>query len=486
MVGRKAKLASSSSDKNTDKSKNHGDANHKLKRTKTHKSKNAHKQPKNPNLPQDNLEERKIMESSQSIFYSTLLSSDYKNIPVIEKPENHILNDSISGDLSRLKADEAKAEKINAKYAKLMDEYNDRKSETNSKKTNHDIEKNKMIENYLKSDLNKLKTDEKKAEFLNKKYSGIIDKLNEADDSEIEPTSPSDEVSGAPIKKGLFGFLFNKKPLANQDVLIDIPEPVSQIDPDPDKSNDDFDYKMQRIEREKEALNKRESELDELKDQLLEEKKLIASQNKEFEENISNSDEIGNLSKTLKILKLSVEKLRMQEERHVKKLSELDKEISMKTSEYDAREKKLDLWESRLNNREKDLDERENILLTMQADIIKERRELDNREFSLYMKEELAGSNVDYSESQHNNHAEFKSKRSNSDNSDVFQVELLIEQTIELLKNSHVKDAKLAYNRLVTKFNDLKCSADEKRRLHLLLLELYNDISITELSKRKI
>ncbi|MFP4112097.1 MAG: hypothetical protein ACLFUO_03785 [Candidatus Woesearchaeota archaeon] len=237
--------------------------------------------------------------------------------------------------------------------------------------------------------------------------------------------------------------------------------------------------KFMRIEKEKHALDKREEELKEMRDEFRSERERFMIEQKAFESKISEFEKLKKENKNARILDISVEKLKEKEKTLLESVRRLEREIKDKSSNFESRSEKLSSWEAALDKREHELDERENLLLTMQTDIIRERRELDDREFQIYMKEELAHiptklSGKDYEAEQAR--ARFEQQLSPRS----FHLRSMINQARHMLINGKIKDAKYNYNRIVKDFETSDLDTSEKKKLHLMILELYNDVHLAE------
>ncbi|MFP4401181.1 MAG: hypothetical protein ACLFPQ_04840, partial [Candidatus Woesearchaeota archaeon] len=56
----------------------------------------------------------------------------------------------------------------------------------------------------------------------------------------------------------------------------------------------------------------------------------------------------------------------------------------------------------------------------------------------------------------------------------------MINQARHMLINGKIKDAKYNYNRIVKDFETSDLDTSEKKKLHLMILELYNDVHLAE------
>lgn len=232
-----------------------------------------------------------------------------------------------------------------------------------------------------------------------------------------------------------------------------------------------------RLEREQDALAHRESELEQTREEFQNEREHFEADREEFEEKLEEIKQTKRGGKDIRLLQLTIEKLKERERSQLTALRKLDEKLNQKKYDYETQVQKLTEWEERLTKKERELDERENVLLTMQTEIIKERRELDDREFAVYMKEELAQMpsrlvNKDFEAEQVRMKMDLTPRN--------IYLQNLVQQTRELLVNGHYTDAKVSYNRLVKQFQDADLGTEEKKRLHLLILELYNDIHVAE------
>lgn len=177
-----------------------------------------------------------------------------------------------------------------------------------------------------------------------------------------------------------------------------------------------------------------------------------------------------------------ISKLQLKKEKLQKEVKDLEKEHERLKTSFDDKKAELSRKEKELDKRHKDLDERENILLTLQTDLIRERKELDNREFKLFMSKQNAEvsnpPNVDLSLKE-----DMKSiPQGLSD--ERMKLEQMMNQTRTLAINNDIDMAKKNYNRLVERFQEAELSPNDRKILHLSIRELYNDISLIVNSHR--
>lgn len=171
-----------------------------------------------------------------------------------------------------------------------------------------------------------------------------------------------------------------------------------------------------------------------------------------------------------------VSTLEARKEKIRKEIKELEKELSERKAEYEDKTTALNKKEQLLDKRERDLDDRENILLTLQTDLIRERKELDKREFEFFMNK---GNNSPPERPTITLSIEKDLKSLPSGMSDErMKLEQLLNQTRTLAINRDFAKAKSSYNRLVEKFHSVELTPSDKESLHLSIKELFNDINI--------
>ncbi|MFW6230955.1 MAG: hypothetical protein ACOC32_02940, partial [Nanoarchaeota archaeon] len=190
----------------------------------------------------------------------------------------------------------------------------------------------------------------------------------------------------------------------------------------------------------------------------------------------TSSSSSKSTSQKKKAFELQISKLETKRDNIKKELKELEEKLKENRSKYEDQTVGLKKREQELDRREQDLDERENILLTLQTDLIRERKELDNREFQLFMQEERAGlpkkPTITLS-------IEDEMKDLPEGMSDErMKIEQLLNQTRSFAVSKDFEKAKISYNRLVEMFHKSDMSPDEKKVVHLSIKELFNDINL--------
>jgi hypothetical protein len=332
---------------------------------------------------------------------------------------------------------------------------------------------------------------EKDIKLKNKKQgkikAGVKKELSSAVDAVANDSFLANETTAPePDKTSKFVELVSEKKLsAIQQTEQKINDTLSRIEDQASsrlEKDDALEQRMARLEKDESAMANREEELNNIREELRMERERFEADRVEFEEKLQGVSESAKKNQNIRMLQLTIEKLKEREAQQMEKLSRLNNQINEKTSDFDSKTKKLVEWEDRLSAKERELDERENVLLTMQTDLIRERRELDDKEFSLYMKEELAqlpskmiNQKMEAHQEQLRHEEELSPKN--------FQIYGRINQTKELLANGHVHDAKINYNRVVQDFQALQANVEEKKKIHLQVLELYNEIHIAELNE---
>ena len=199
---------------------------------------------------------------------------------------------------------------------------------------------------------------------------------------------------------------------------------------------------------------------------------------KNFDSSASDkkSPDSSDISKKERLSKVDVSRLEAKKEMLESQISELENKHKEMKASFEDRTVKLDRKEKSLDKRERDLDDRENILLTLQTDLIRERKELDKREFEFFMNQEKSSlpgrPKITLSLED-----DLKSlPKGMSD--ERMKLEQMLNQTRTLAINKEFDKAKINYNRLVERFHSLELTPSEKKAVHLSIKELYNDISL--------
>ncbi len=298
---------------------------------------------------------------------------------------------------------------------------------------------------------------------------------------------------------------------------------------------DEFDSEVELIKVEKEKLLEDEELLELRKIELERELSEFESERTVYENTVEVSKEIENTSSQLRVLELNVAKLEERKKTLTKTLDGLNKEIQKTKSTYDERVSNINKLEHRLLRKEADLDEREIVLLSLQKDILDERKKLDEQEFRLFLKNEVevtddkADEEVDkFSESLDVNLVEKKIddekptlnsdeikdidtklnqlKKSNKDPIKAFNKDLassdegkddtsvdsniiksieildLIRETNLLLDNHQIEAVLMNYTRISSMFSRLDVSDVEKKHIHGLIVNIHNEIMIQKKS----
>ncbi len=204
----------------------------------------------------------------------------------------------------------------------------------------------------------------------------------------------------------------------------------------------------------------------------------IDSPDLELKKSKSGSNKLAKDSKA----NVSVSTLEARKDKLRKEISELEKELGARKAEFEDKTTSMAKKEQLLDKRERDLDDRENILLTLQTDIIRERKELDKREFDFFVKSQKTSSpeRPTISLSVENDLKSIPMGLSD----DRMKLEQLLNQTRTLAINRDFAKAKSNYNRLVEKFHSVELTPSDKQSLHLSIKELFNDINILMSSER--
>jgi hypothetical protein len=175
-----------------------------------------------------------------------------------------------------------------------------------------------------------------------------------------------------------------------------------------------------------------------------------------------------------KLTNVSISKLDAKRKKLEEEVAELEQKLKASKAEYEDKTVKVEKKERELDKRESDLDERENILLTLQTDLIRERKELDNREFQLFMRDE------------HKEPSEKPTIRLSMEekalpqglSNERLKIEQLMNQTRTMAINKEYDKAKHSYNRVVQVFHSTPLQQADRQMLHLSIKELYHDISM--------
>ena len=177
----------------------------------------------------------------------------------------------------------------------------------------------------------------------------------------------------------------------------------------------------------------------------------------------------------------SVSKLQLKISELKKNIKKLDNEYSKKLIRYQDEMAKLSKKEKILDEKESQLDDRENVLLTLQTDLIRERKEVDKREFDLFLSSKKSHmENPDVNVSIENDIKSLSSGMSD----ERLKLEQLLNQTRMLIINKDFEKAKYLYNDVVEKFNVYNLDPNEKKIINVSIKELYNDmVLIMELSE---
>jgi hypothetical protein len=247
--------------------------------------------------------------------------------------------------------------------------------------------------------------------------------------------------------------------------------------------------RITKLQQDESLLHDKRKNLEETKKLLDIERKKLNSYKEKYQQRFEHLEAAKEKNSNIKVLELTLAKLREQVDEKTNKLESLNQEIRNKNLEYEDKFKNLLEWEDKLSKKERELDERENILLTMQTDMIKERRELDDKEFALYMKQELANiSGIDLSNNKitsNFNETAIKEKYESDKKIKSSHILGLISESKTLVDNNQIDEAKLNYNRIVNEFNNSDIEQDEKKKIHMMILNLYGQIYNSSMNKAK-
>ncbi|MFP4190046.1 MAG: hypothetical protein ACLFSL_03330 [Candidatus Woesearchaeota archaeon] len=175
-------------------------------------------------------------------------------------------------------------------------------------------------------------------------------------------------------------------------------------------------------------------------------------------------------------LSKEVSKLQVKKEKLEKELAEVEKQYKETKTSFEDKRAELEAKQKKLDKRQVELDERESILLTLQTDLIRERKELDNREFKLFMSKQ--SHEADESPAIDVPLRDDMKSLPQGLSDERMKIEQMMNQTRTLAINNDIDKAKSNYNRLVEKFHEAELSPNDRKVLHLSIKELYNDISL--------
>ena len=206
---------------------------------------------------------------------------------------------------------------------------------------------------------------------------------------------------------------------------------------------------------------------------------MVAKENKEKATNEPENlveNKTDNPLTSGKTSSLNISKLEAQKEKLKRELKEIDEKLKNNKATFEDTTARLDNRERMLDKRERELDDRESILLTLQTDLIRERKELDKREFEFFMNQEKSSfkGKPTITLSLENDMKALPKGMSD----ERMKLEQMLNQTRTLAINKEFEKAKFNYNRLVEKFHNLELSPSEKKAIHLSIKELFNDINI--------
>lgn len=151
-------------------------------------------------------------------------------------------------------------------------------------------------------------------------------------------------------------------------------------------------------------------------------------------------------------------------------------ELKVTHSDLDKRSKDVSTKETELDKREKGLLEREDILLTLQSDIIKERKDLDEREFKLYM--DMERSTLSPIKAPKSAVLRDIKEIPQGMSPERARLEKLMNAVTTLASNKQLKEAMSTYNQLVEEYRGIEMVPEEKWHVNLAIKELYHDINM--------